>query len=243
MKRNRARSLIMAEGPVNTPGLMRAVPSGASLIRRPRHRGALPPRRPRRVARALRSLRADRLPVPVGVRRPDRGARGRLPGGVRRRLPEPGSVPGRGAPVDLDLSDRRAPRRPHRPPSPRARTCCRRSLVREPPPPPAPDPSERSERLQLLDELVEQAVAQEAAGAGAVRDRRRADRGGRQDRGLPREHGLVAAALRARRADGDGQAEGRDDPASTAGPTVRTTVSARVCVARSTRRRCAAPTT
>ena len=27
-------------------------------------------------------------------------------------------------------------------------------LVREPPPPPAPDPSERSERLQILDELV-----------------------------------------------------------------------------------------
>jgi RNA polymerase sigma-70 factor (ECF subfamily) len=27
-------------------------------------------------------------------------------------------------------------------------------LVREPPPPPAPDPSERSERLQMLDEMV-----------------------------------------------------------------------------------------
>ncbi len=34
------------------------------------------------------------------------------------------------------------------------RTLLSTLLVREPPPPPAPDPSERSERLQILDELV-----------------------------------------------------------------------------------------
>jgi RNA polymerase sigma-70 factor, ECF subfamily len=36
----------------------------------------------------------------------------------------------------------------------RVRSLLATLLVREPPPPPAPDPSERSERLQLLDELV-----------------------------------------------------------------------------------------
>lgn len=36
----------------------------------------------------------------------------------------------------------------------RVRSLLSTLLVREPPPPPAPDPSERSERLQILDDLV-----------------------------------------------------------------------------------------
>src|SRR4029077_8642022 len=55
-----------------------------------------------------------------------------------------------------------------------------------------------------------QAPAPEKAdGAGAVRDRRPADRRDRTRRRMSREHGLVAPAPRARRAVQDGQPEGR----------------------------------
>ncbi len=85
-------------------------------------------------------------------------------------------------------------------------------LVREPPPPPAPDPHERSERLQLLDEMIGKLspkkrlvlVLFEIEGVPIEEIA--------EDRRVPREHRLVAPALRARRADGDGQAEDEVTP-------------------------------
>ena len=86
----------------------------------------------------------------------------------------------------------------------RVRTMLSSLLLREPLPPPAPDASERSERLRMLDELVAKLSPKKKLVLVLFEIEGPADRGGRQDRGMPREHRLVAAALRARRADGDG---------------------------------------
>src|SRR5438045_1279792 len=66
----------------------------------------MPARRPGRLADALRPLRADRSPLSRDVRRAPRGTGRRLPGSIRRRLPEPGAFSRRGPAVDLDLPDR-----------------------------------------------------------------------------------------------------------------------------------------
>ena len=196
---------------MNTPGVLRSVPTGKGGGPDLRHPGGLPRRRPRRLARALRPLRADRSPVPGDVRRAARGARGRLPGGVRRGLPQPDALPRRGAAVDLDLPDRRPPRVARRPRRRRVRTLLSSLLLREPPPPPAPDASEKTERLRMLDELVAKLSPKKKLVLVLFEIEGLPIEEVAQDRRVPREHGLVAAALRARRADGDGAQAPEDD--------------------------------
>ncbi len=143
----------MSEGPVNTPGLMRAVPSGPSLtadlemVSRCR-RGDSSAWRvlyDRYAPIVYRFLSAFGVPseeredacqeVFVAVYRSLARFRGeaRLSTWIYR--------------IAARHAGRIARRR-------RVRGLLSTLLVREPPPPPMPDPSERSERLQLLDELV-----------------------------------------------------------------------------------------
>ena len=81
-------------------------------------------------------------------------------------------------------------------------------LLREPAPAPGARSVGEDGARAPARRSFEAAAPQEADGAGAVRDRRTADRRDRQDRRLPREHRLVAPSSRARRADQDGDPEG-----------------------------------
>src|SRR6185436_7649518 len=153
--------------------------------------------------------------VPRLVRRATRGAGGRLPGGVRRGLPQPDALPRRRPAVDLDLPDRRPVRVAGRAPPARAHDAFEHAAART--------AASAGARCLGADRAAahagradREAFAEEETGPGAVRDRRPSDRGSRPDRGVPREHRLVAPSLRARRADGDGpqaaQDEGRRRP-------------------------------
>ena len=143
----------MAESPVNTPGLMRAVPSGVSLSAD--------------IEMVTRCRRGDRIAwrglydryAPVvyrflsafGVPREEReDACQEVFVAVYRSL---GRFRGeaRLSTWIYRIAARHAGRTARRR---KVRTLLSTLLVREPPPPPAADPSERSERLQLLDEMV-----------------------------------------------------------------------------------------
>ena len=171
---------------MNTPGVLRSVPTGKGGGPDHRHPGGMPRRRPRRLAHALRPLLADRSPVPGDVRRAAGGARGRLPGSVRRGLPQPDALPRRGPAVDLDLPDRRPSRVALGPAPPRADDAVEPAAARAAAA--ARARCVRADRAAAHARRADrQAVAEEEAGAGAVRDRRTADRGGRaRSRSAPR---------------------------------------------------------
>jgi RNA polymerase sigma-70 factor (ECF subfamily) len=143
----------MAEGPVNTPGLIRAVPTGAGasadldMVTRCRRGDGAAWRHlyDRYAPIVYRFLSAFGVPneeredacqeVFVAVYRSLSRFRGeaRLSTWIYR--------------IAARHAGRIARRR-------RVRGLLSTLLVREPPPPPTPDPSERSERLQILDELI-----------------------------------------------------------------------------------------
>ena len=118
-------------------------------------------------------------------------------------VPQPGALSRRGAAVHLDLPDRRAgaSRASRRR---RVRTMLSSLLLREPSPPPAPDASERTERLRMLDELVAKLSPKKRLVLVLFEIEGLPIEEVAQDRGVPGEHRLVPPALRARGADGDG---------------------------------------
>ena len=143
----------MAEGPVNTPGLMRAAPSGGSLtadldmVARCRRGDGV----------AWRGLYDRYAPIvyrflsAFGVPNEDReDACQEVFVAIYRSLARfRGEA--RLSTWIYRIAARHAGRISRRR---KVRGLLSTLLLREPPPPPAPDPSERSERLQLLDELV-----------------------------------------------------------------------------------------
>jgi RNA polymerase sigma-70 factor (ECF subfamily) len=143
----------MREGPVNTPALLRAVPVAASptadmeIVTRCRRGDTLAWRTlyDRFAPVVYRFLSAFGVPIEdredacqevfVAVYR----SLGRFRGEARLST------------WIYRIAARHASRTARRR---RVRSLLSTLLVREPPPPPAPDPSERSERLQVLDELI-----------------------------------------------------------------------------------------